>query len=76
MQTYRFDTRISKDGIIQLAYNQQLMGREVEIIIMPKEDLKPGKNTVSEFIDKWAGFLSVENNVEESKFHYLTEKYK
>ena len=76
MQTYRFDTRISKDGIIQLPYNQQLMGREVVIIIMPKEDLKPGKNTVSEFIDKWAGFLSVENNVEESKFHYLTEKYK
>lgn len=76
MQTYRFDTRISKDGIIQLPFNQQLMGREVEIIIMPKEDSKPSTATTAEFIDKWAGFLSVENNVEESKFHYLTEKYK
>lgn len=76
MQTYRFDTRISKDGIIQLPYNQQLMGKEVEIIIMPKEDIKQGKNTTSEFIDKWAGFLTDENNIEESKFLYLTEKYK
>ena len=76
MQTYRFDTRISKDGVIQLPYNQQLMGREVEVIIMPKEDSKPITTTTSEFIDKWAGFLSVENSVEESKFHYLTEKYK
>lgn len=76
MQTYRFDTRISKDGIIQLPYNQQLMGKEVEIIIMPKDDLIQGKNTTSEFIDKWAGFLTVENSIEESKFLYLNEKYK
>ena len=76
MQTYRFDTRISKDEIIQLPYNQQLMGKEVEIIIMPKDDLIQGKNTTSEFIDKWAGFLTDENNIEESKFLYLTEKYK
>ncbi len=76
MQTYRFDTRTSKDGIIKLPFNQQLIDRDVEIIILPKEDIKLSQYATSEFIDKWAGFLSDENNVEESKFHYLTEKYK
>ena len=36
MQTYKFDTRISKDGIITIPFTPDLMGREVELIILPK----------------------------------------
>jgi hypothetical protein len=75
MQAYRFETRISKKGLIQLPFNQQFVDREVEIIILPKQDLKPNKNASIDFVNKWAGFLS-NVNIEESKFQYLTEKYK
>lgn len=75
MQAYRFETRISKEGIIQLPYNQQLIDREVEIIILPKQEFNPNKNTATDFVNRWAGFLSNEN-VEESKLKYLIEKYK
>ena len=75
MQAYRFETRISKKGVIQLPFNFQLIDKEVEIIILPKQDLKPNKNASIDFVDKWAGFLS-NMNIEDSKYKYLTEKYK
>jgi len=75
MQAYRFEIRISKKGIIQLPFNQDLVDRDVEIIILPKQELKPNKNTSEDFIKKWAGFLS-NSNFEDSKFQYLSEKYK
>ena len=74
MLAYRFETRISKKGIIQLPLNQQLIDREVEIIILPKQYLKPNKNASVDFVNKWAGFLS--NINEDLKFQYLSEKYK
>ncbi|WP_310558300.1 hypothetical protein [Flavobacterium sp.] len=73
MQAYRFETRISKKGTIQLPFNQQLVDREVEIIIFPKQDLKPNKNAPIDFINKWAGFLS-NVDTEDAKFQYLSEK--
>jgi len=75
MQAFRFETRISKKGTIQLPFNKQLIDREVEIIILPKYNLKPDKNASAHFIKKWAGFLS---NIDpkDSKFNYLSEKYK
>lgn len=75
MQAYRFETRISKKGIIKLPFNQQLVDREVEIIILPKQDLKPNKDASIDFVNKWSGFLS-KLNIEDSKFQYLSEKYK
>jgi len=75
MQAYRFETRISKKGIIKLPFNKQLVDREVEIIIMPKQDLKSNKDASIDFVNKWSGFLS-ELNIEDSKFQYLSEKYK
>ena len=36
MQAYKFDTLISKDGIITIPFTPDLMGREVELIILPK----------------------------------------
>ena len=75
MQAYRFETRISKKGTIQLPFNQQLVDREVEIIIFPKQDLKPNKNASIDFVNKWAGFLA-NVDTEDSKFQYLSEKHK
>lgn len=73
MQAYRFKTRISKKGTIQLPFNQQLVDREVEIIIFPKQDLKSNKNASIDFVNKWAGFLS-NVDTEDAKFQYLSEK--
>jgi hypothetical protein len=75
MQAYRFETRISKKGTIQLPFNKQLIDREVEIIILPKQDLKSDKKSAADFVKKWTGFLS-STNIEDSKFKYLNEKYK
>lgn len=75
MQAYRFETHISKKGIIKLPFNHQLVDREVEIIIMPKQDLKTNKEASIDFVNKWSGFLS-KLNIEDSKFQYLSEKYK
>jgi hypothetical protein len=36
MQAYKFDTRISKDGVITLPFEPILFNREVEITIVPK----------------------------------------
>jgi len=75
MQVYRFETHISKNGVIQLPSNQQLSDRDVEVVIFPKTDFKPNKNTSADFVNKWTGFLSNANG-EESRFKYLSEKYK
>ena len=58
MQAYKFETRISKTGQIQLPLNPQLFNKEVEIIILPKQKPKASKRMAANFINKWAGFLS------------------
>lgn len=75
MQAYRFETKISKNGIIQIPLNTNLVDKEVEVIILQKQ-AKSNKNMSSEkFIEKWAGFLQ-NNNTETTKFEYLSNKYK
>jgi hypothetical protein len=75
MQAFRFETRIDQNGVIHLPLNQQLFNRDVEIIVLPKDDLIPKKNASVDFINKWAGFLS-NSNIEDAKFNYLSDKYK
>jgi hypothetical protein len=40
MQTYKFDTRISRKGVITLPFEPALFNREVEITIVPKQEPK------------------------------------
>lgn len=40
MRTYKFETRISKTGEIQLPLNPQLFDKEVKIIILPKQKVE------------------------------------
>ena len=75
MQVYRFETHISKNGVIQLPSNQQLNDLDVEVIILTKPSFKPNRNASADFVNKWTGFLS-NANVEDSKAQYLGEKYK
>lgn len=74
MKIFRFLKRVSTEGTIQLKLNTALINKEVEIIVLPKEEVKR-KPIKSNFIKKWAGFLK-DNDVEDARFKYLMEKYK
>jgi hypothetical protein len=43
MQPYKFDTRISEDGVITLPFAPALFNRDVEITIVPKQKSTTGK---------------------------------
>ena len=75
MQSYRFETRITKNGLIQIPLSNQLFDKEVEIIILPKQKQKTTRLSSSDFINKWTGFLK-DSNADDLKFQYLSEKYK
>ena len=75
MKVYRFITKVSDTGTIQIPYNLKLLNTEVEIIILPKPNPEKVKMKASDFVDKWAGFLS-DANTEKSKLDYLSDKYK
>jgi hypothetical protein len=75
MRAFKFDTRISKDGTIQIPFTPSLFNTEVEIIIVPKEEKKRIKKAGRKFVEQWTGFLS-SNDTDSSKFDYLSEKYK
>ena len=79
MQAYKFDIRISENGMISLPPTiPNLYGREVELfIVVPRKEKLQKKEQLSatEFVDRWAGFLK-DVNPEEAKYEYLSEKYK
>ena len=75
MQAYRFETRITKNGLIQIPLSNQLFDKEVEIIILPKQKQKTVKISSSNFVTKWTGFLK-DSDTDDLKFQYLSEKYK
>lgn len=75
MKAYKFDLRISESGLIQLPLNPSLFNKEVEIIIVPKNQttIKP-PNKAADFVKKWAGFLK-NTETDNAKRTYLSEKY-
>ena len=75
MQAYKYETRISKTGQIKLPINNQLFDKEVEIIIVPKQETKSSQLKTSDFIDRWSGFLT-NSNTDDMKYQYLIDKYK
>jgi hypothetical protein len=79
MQAYKFDTRITKDGIISLPFVPMLLDKEVEIIILPKIGFKEKRHkiTPSEFVRKWTGVLKniPENDTDDLRYEYLRKKY-
>lgn len=75
MRTYKFNTKISEDGIIQIPYNPALYDKEVVITIRPKYESNEKSHKATDFVAKYAGFLKNEH-IEENKYDYLTNKYK
>lgn len=75
MKAYRFETRVSKNGAVNLPFIPDFHNMDVEIIIILKRENYEIKTSGKEFIAKWAGFLENDNR-EDSKLNYLIEKYK
>lgn len=74
MRAFKFNARISEDGTIHLPFVPSLFNKEVELIVVPKNDLKK-KKAAKKFVEKWAGFLTFPNT-DNSRLDYLREKYK
>lgn len=75
MKTYRLSTRISAEGTIEVKGLPELFEKEVDIIILPTSSDKPKKIEARAFVEKWAGVLK-DVDAENSKYEYLTQKYK
>lgn len=75
MKSYRFRTRVSRTGIIQVPDSASLQDKEVDVILVPR--IKPinEKSNARSFVEKWTGFLNV-TDTDLSKYAYLSEKYK
>lgn len=79
MQAYKFDTRITKDGTISLLFVPILFDREIEVIIVPKTDVREAKYKISltGFMRKWSGVMKdmPENDADGPRYKYLRKKY-
>jgi hypothetical protein len=81
MQTYKFKTIISEEGVISLPEEIFLFGKQVEITIKPIIESKPDKKYfVEQFIKEWSGILKdvdfdAIDDSDDPKFQYLKEKY-
>ena len=75
MRVLKFTTTISETGKIQVPFDNSLYDKEVEVILKPKSRKARNKLSASDFVNKWAGFLK-NDDVEKSKYDYLSEKYK
>ena len=83
MQAYKFNTRISENGLLSLSlpHKPELFNTEVEIIVLskPKEKTKEQeeKYTAKEFLKDWTGILKgmSDEELENAKYEYLMEKH-
>ena len=78
METYKFETTVSENGIIQIPEISQLANRPIEIFIVVKQpDSIARSNTsqsIDQFLNKWTGFMR-EKDPDNNKLKYLQEKY-
>ena len=75
MKAYRYKTKISSTGKILIPVSPALYDKEVDVIILPKKREKRKELKAVDFVNKWAGFLK-NDDIEKSKYDYLSEKYK
>ena len=75
MEAYRYIVKVPETGTIQIPNNPLLFNKDVEVIVLSKPETDKKKIQAIEFINKWAGWLD-ENNIDDAKFEYLSEKYK
>ena len=80
MQAYKFNIKVSENGIISLPQARlDLYGKEVELLILvPKDDMlkKTKKVSTKPFIARWAGCLKdADFDPDNAKYEYLSEKH-
>lgn len=75
MEVFRFDTKISKEGVIKVPLRSGLFDMEAQVIILLKEKKDKKRMTARDFVNRWGGVLK-KDQVEDTKFGYLSEKYK
>ena len=79
MQTYKFTTRISENGIISLPNEPELFNTEVKIIIVPipKKEAREEKYTAKDFLNEFSGCLKdlPEKDTDDLKNEYLKRKH-
>jgi len=75
MKAYRFLTKVSDSGAIQIPFELALFDQEVEVIILTKPTPAKKETRAREFVQKWAGFLS-DSDTDETRFEYLSDKYR
>lgn len=79
MEAYKFETTILENGVIQLPQISKFANQEIELFIVLKQKHKKSdtieEQTIEQFTNKWKGFLKG-SSPEDSKFRYVSEKYK
>ena len=75
MKAYKFKTKVSDKGTIRVPDDSDLHNQEVEVIVITSIKETGSNMKASEFVNKWAGFLSDEDT-DQAKQDYLTEKYR
>ncbi|MEJ5311053.1 MAG: hypothetical protein WHX52_14920 [Anaerolineae bacterium] len=77
METYRFETTVKDNGIIQIPEIVHLARQKVEVIVMVSPVFAQETDkayAIDRFLDKWRGFLK-DTDPDELKSQYLQEKY-
>jgi hypothetical protein len=70
MRTYKYKTKISNEGAIEVPISPDLYDKEVDLIIIAEGDNQRRKITGKEFVKKWSGFLK-DADIENAKSEYL-----
>ena len=78
MATFKFKTKISKEGTIEVPHRTELHNQEVEVTLRIKEFDDNNQINAYRFLDKWTGFLkhSKDDIHDNAKYEYLMNKYR
>ncbi len=76
MEAYKFETKIMKNGMIQIPTFEKYEDYEVEIFVVIKKRKKEKKKpNINLFFDKWEGtFSTVETD--DIRYNEIMKKYK
>ena len=74
MRPFKFSTTVSSKGTIKIPFSKKLIGKNVEVTIIPKSNSKETDLSANDFIKKWTGFLQSNDN-DSNKYDYLANKY-
>ncbi len=76
MDTYKFRTKVLRDGIIKVPELKEFENMNVEVFIIFKPEISDNFKgpSVNDFLKKWTGFIR-DIDSDNEKFDYLSNKY-